>query len=493
VQNNNQAWVSPIASRGFIGPGAIDNLSDGVNEVPGVLEFTDRIADNEVLHGFTRPHIIKTEDWNGDGFDDTPPDIHFERGLGCVDCHMGKDVHGDGKIYSRMYNQTNIECTDCHGTLEDYATGYKMDGERITNLEVASDGVWLTSRLDGRRHFVVQLKDIVDPMTTVVFPPEHDDAGATVFSFEASVAMGREDADVTNGYGPRMLVANAYVPTPGFSHLDGTDGFGGLECSTCHAAWKHSCQGCHAKLDDRVDDYGNNWGRLTLGNNANGDFTWVDSTELHLGIGPDGQISVFSPNIKTFFRWIHEDGTDEWGGNGYTWFPGTRDGTGGDDFGGLGEHAITPHSIRGADPLGTNGVYVKTCTDCHLDATASNFRNVEYVIGLGPRADDPLFPAPKYAVTAWDQVNNVSVEFDMDPMITVDAATGTVTPTSYNMQFFPQPYLDATPPGSGYRTAGARPGEPGPMGWTLLWKLYYANDPALGGDPNSDVVKVNDP
>jgi hypothetical protein len=122
---------------------------------------------------------------------------------------------------------------------------------------------------------------------------------------------------------------------------------------------------------------------------------------------------------------------------------------------------------------------------------------VEYTIGLGPRADDPNFPAPKYAVRAWDVNTNSEVVFNLDPFVRVDA-TGLVAgdPTSlnveavsYNMQFFPSWYLEGTPAGYGYRTAGATPGEPGPMGATLLYKLYYG---FVAGDTNN-VVMVNDP
>ena len=43
------------------------------------------------------------------------PDIHFEKKMGCVDCHTAQETMGDGKIYGRMKDQIEIRCEDCHG------------------------------------------------------------------------------------------------------------------------------------------------------------------------------------------------------------------------------------------------------------------------------------------------------------------------------------------------------------------------------------------
>ncbi|HEV3026219.1 MAG TPA: hypothetical protein VG457_01520, partial [Planctomycetota bacterium] len=44
-------------------------------------------------------------------------DIHAERGMHCVDCHMKQDSHGDGKLYGEYPNAIEITCQDCHGTV----------------------------------------------------------------------------------------------------------------------------------------------------------------------------------------------------------------------------------------------------------------------------------------------------------------------------------------------------------------------------------------
>ncbi|RME87405.1 MAG: hypothetical protein D6785_02080, partial [Planctomycetota bacterium] len=42
------------------------------------------------------------------------PDIHFELGLSCIDCHTFREIMGDGKIYTHQLEQPKIQCIDCH-------------------------------------------------------------------------------------------------------------------------------------------------------------------------------------------------------------------------------------------------------------------------------------------------------------------------------------------------------------------------------------------
>ena len=43
-------------------------------------------------------------------------DVHFAAGMQCVDCHDGRDVHGDGKAYDSMRQPgvVRARCENCH-------------------------------------------------------------------------------------------------------------------------------------------------------------------------------------------------------------------------------------------------------------------------------------------------------------------------------------------------------------------------------------------
>jgi hypothetical protein len=44
-------------------------------------------------------------------------DIHLEKGMHCVDCHFKQDNHGNGRLYGEPRAAIEIDCIDCHGTI----------------------------------------------------------------------------------------------------------------------------------------------------------------------------------------------------------------------------------------------------------------------------------------------------------------------------------------------------------------------------------------
>ena len=49
-------------------------------------------------------------------------DIHLEKGMHCIDCHFEQDNHGNGKLYGEPRAAIELDCVDCHGTIEQRAT-----------------------------------------------------------------------------------------------------------------------------------------------------------------------------------------------------------------------------------------------------------------------------------------------------------------------------------------------------------------------------------
>ncbi|MBI3270598.1 MAG: hypothetical protein HYZ53_16450 [Planctomycetes bacterium] len=125
-----------------------------------------------------------------------PPDVHYERGMHCVDCHTYNDTMGDGHIYGQMEHAVEITCADCHGTLRGPSRLTTSRGNPLRNLRREGERVLLKGKLDGKDHVVKQVADIVNP--------KHSD------------------------YNP----AAAAAMTP--AHLKDK---GGLACYACHTSW----------------------------------------------------------------------------------------------------------------------------------------------------------------------------------------------------------------------------------------------------------------
>ena len=157
------------------------------------FQFTDEI-DNDAnpfarYHGQAQNQVLKFVDWDNDGLDDIPADIHFSAGMECMDCHTSAEMHNElkyvkvaqvtdwqdpsqvvdmsGAIWSHMDQSTEVECVHCHGNLEYRALPYEADnrnpvknmiacaelGETIENYEAPAEcsqlgrGRWMQSKL----------------------------------------------------------------------------------------------------------------------------------------------------------------------------------------------------------------------------------------------------------------------------------------------------------------------------------------------------------
>ncbi|HET7504884.1 MAG TPA: hypothetical protein VFK02_27865, partial [Kofleriaceae bacterium] len=160
-------------------------------------------------------------------------DVHFERGMHCIDCHFLQDVHGDGHVYSTNWDQIEIECEDCHGART--KTNLRTSGPNGGNdLRLAHDEN-LVPYFTEKNGKIIQ-RSRVTPGVFWEVPQTIDAPGA----------LAKE------GHG------NNHVSNPGEgSTFAGEQGQSPLmaatvECQTCHSSWVHNCMGCH--VDTNLGD-----------------------------------------------------------------------------------------------------------------------------------------------------------------------------------------------------------------------------------------------
>ncbi len=49
----------------------------------------------------------------------TKPDVHQTKGMTCITCHKGQELHGDGQFYDHRYAYSKLpKCEDCHNDME---------------------------------------------------------------------------------------------------------------------------------------------------------------------------------------------------------------------------------------------------------------------------------------------------------------------------------------------------------------------------------------
>ncbi|MEE8105607.1 MAG: hypothetical protein V3T86_08755 [Planctomycetota bacterium] len=322
---------------------------------------------NRTFNGRRDRQYILYEDYDRDDRDDTPPDVHYEAGMGCIDCHGSFDLHGGDvndadkkRITSRMEQSVAIACESCHGGVTGYATTQQGTAYDGTTKELAVDAggrvlkhvvkeadgnFYLYSRLTGKRHYLPQTHD-----TVVNNQKRNPFTDQPVFTRAASYSMGRDDDNTATGLGPQQSGA-----ATGFSHTDN------MNCVSCHASWTNTCMGCHLKGE--YDGGGNNFSNITgeriVFEEDEAQFVYQSPIFFQLGVNARNKITQVSSNTKMFFQW--EDRNNDLS---KIFAFSDRNGNGNKNpFAAMGHNAMMAHSIRGRVTQTDEGP--RYCVACH--------------------------------------------------------------------------------------------------------------------------------
>ncbi|NCG20348.1 MAG: hypothetical protein GWP91_15170 [Rhodobacterales bacterium] len=292
---------------------------------------------NETAYGHAPGYYILDEDTTND-IDDTPADVHYQLGMHCVDCHVGSDVHGDGRIYTTSKYQVDISCEDCHGTprqrrVPDAGQVYRTDsGRPLPQLSTGPDGqIILTGKVDGAEHVVDQVADYLDGASSVHKPDDND-----------------------------------------WAHSDS------LTCDTCHTSYNEYCLGCHVSLDLRLSQTDYQTGHKTAGLvGGKRDDYMLDHTLL--GIAPDDRVHSVIPSQQVQMAVKDADGNTVLGqdvddGEGGTKTLGVFRMTAGSDAN-IGFSTFFQH---------TTSKVPRSCDTCHrTNDTPEEWARVKGVYGFG--------------------------------------------------------------------------------------------------------------
>lgn len=208
------------------------------------------------------------------------PDIHHEKGMGCIDCHTGQDTMGDGHIYPEMKDQIEIRCEDCHGGYfsEPRTTIVKKDDPLVQALIRGSkyakpadgDAILLTSK--GRPLPHVSRKRDKFVLTSKLTGKQHP----------VSIITGKRNGHTIKGHER-------------------------LECDSCHSAWSPQCYGCHQVLDFGHEGLDHLTGRKTPGRWAEGR-TYFRFERNILGINSRGKVGILVPGCQVWNTVVDKHG-----------------------------------------------------------------------------------------------------------------------------------------------------------------------------------------
>jgi hypothetical protein len=275
-------------------------------------------------------------------------DIHLEKGMQCIDCHLEQDNHGDGKLYQEPRAAIEIDCIDCHGTIEKHATliasGFDspaggMNLQALTTPWRQRRFQWRDGKLFQRSMVVPNLEwEVVQTLDTIT-------PGSPHYNEKSRWAKTVQTDGTTWGTVPSDT-----------SHLAHPNSK--MTCYACHTSWTTNCWGCHlAMMANQRRPMLHNEGLITRNWTTysfqvlrdDGFMLGIDGTVTGHRIAPARSscaVLVSSQNANR--EWIY-----------YMQQTVSADGLAGTAF-----STFVPHTVRAKE--------TKACDDCHLTAQNDN-------------------------------------------------------------------------------------------------------------------------
>ena len=241
-------------------------------------------------------------------------DIHFKKGMDCIDCHTKNEIMGDGKIYDKMDEAVKIKCEDCHGSFNKKPELIKVN--KISDIFLS-------------KFKSVNLGDtLLKNDKGEIFYNVKDEGGKLILHTK----IENKKLPITIIYGSKNHIINNCNKN--------------MECYTCHFSWTMYCFGCHI-------GYNAKYPQRDFLTNYKSDGHWYEArsytryNDILLGINRRGKISpmqycqsqVTFPEKNYFNKvFIHRDNTTS-----YVVAP------------------VQPHTVT---------KYSKRCSDCHNNPMA---------------------------------------------------------------------------------------------------------------------------
>jgi hypothetical protein len=310
-------------------------------------------------------------DKNGDSISPDDPDkfkkavhladIHLQKGMHCVDCHFQQDSHGNGRLYGETRNAVEVDCVDCHGSIQARTTlrtsgpAKPQGGTDLRLLRTPwgdqrfywKDGrLFQRSMLDQDQQWeVIQVLDSITPGN-----PNYDEKArfAKTVRVDGKSWGSTTDDDTANPLAHRNQR---------------------MTCYSCHSAWIPTCFGCHLEMAaNRKMPMLHNEGLVTR-NWTSYSFQVLRDDIYMLGV--DGTVTGHrvAPVRSACAVLVSSQNSDrDWGY--YQQQTVSAEGFSGQAF-----SPFVPHTVRTKE--------TRTCTDCHVSSSGNNNAWLAHVLIQG--------------------------------------------------------------------------------------------------------------
>ena len=285
---------------------------------------------------------------------------HADAGMHCVDCHYSQDSHGNGHLYGEVAQAVEIDCKDCHGTVNAYPTlrtSGPAAGPNGTDLSVLRNP-------DGRRRFewldgkLVQ-RSALDPAREWEMSLVKDSVTPAHPGYNEKAARAKLMSRDT-----KTLAWGTQASAADLAHADEQ-----MECYACHTSWTTACGGCHLPIEANWKTESHRYEGGVARNWASYNPQVARDDVFMLGLrGPTEGNKIAPVRSSSALVLSSTNANRE---RIYVQQPPIA-------ASGYSSQAMNPHYPHTERKTETKG-----CTDCHLAASGNNNAIVAQTLGLG--------------------------------------------------------------------------------------------------------------
>jgi hypothetical protein len=331
-------------------------------------------------------------------------DIHQARGMHCADCHVGTDVHGNGNLYNEPRAAIQIDCIDCHGTIDKPATliasgpaagtgrfkgkivttqkdltrvrarnergrqvpMFQRITQQITRKVIGDDGKPELDRDGKEREIRLNPGDIVQ--NSLVVPGKWWRVVQTVDTVNRTRAVKIGDQEIQ--YRSRdhnessewaktvqrdgKTWGDSAVAENRLAHANSN-----MTCYACHTSWTTSCFGCHLPMfANKKKPMLHNEGEESLRNYTQYNFQTLRDDIFMLG--KDGTVTGhrIAPTRSTCAVLVGSQNQNR------EWLYSQQQTVSSEGYSGHAFSTFVPHTVSTSE--------TKVCTDCHVSKANDN-------------------------------------------------------------------------------------------------------------------------
>ncbi|MDX2039873.1 MAG: hypothetical protein SF097_01430 [Acidobacteriota bacterium] len=331
-------------------------------------------------------------------------DVHQKVGMQCADCHVSQDVHGNGNLYNEPRAAVQIDCIDCHGTINAPAslvasgpsagtarfkgkiitvpkdlTRIKTRNERgrtvamfqrinaETKRNVIGDDGTPELDKDGKpKEVTLRPGDIVQ--NSLVTPGKWWRVVQTVDTVQQNRTIKINNADVqyrSRDYNDSSAWAktvqrdgktwaDASVAENKLAHANSN-----MTCYACHTSWTTSCFGCHLPMTaNKKKPMLHNEGTDSLRNYTQYNFQTLRD-DIYM-LGKDGTVTGHrvAPTRSTCAVLVGSQNQNR------EWLYSQQQTVSSEGYSGHAFSSFVPHTVSTSE--------TKTCSDCHVSKANDN-------------------------------------------------------------------------------------------------------------------------